>query len=134
VQRSLGLIVNPFAHEDDAAQVLRFREIRLASVDGIELLERFWKIIGVNSRNALSYMASSSAVEGATLFAAKELSTSTEMTAIFLIFIERALQLSQTMMTSLNFEASGGKSRFLRTSRNRAQTGAARGDMRLRIA
>jgi hypothetical protein len=40
-----------------------------------------------NSRNALSYIASSSAFEGATLLAAKELSTKTVITTIFLMFM-----------------------------------------------
>jgi len=40
------------------------------------------------------------------------------MAAIFLIFIESVLQLSEVVVTSLNFEATAGKSH---SSRNRAE-------------
>src|ERR1700730_3707479 len=68
------------------------------------------KLLASNSRKALSYIVSSSAFDGATLLAAKELRTSTVIAAIFLIFIEGLLQLSHGAMTSLNFDTAGGKS------------------------
>src|SRR6187401_1423404 len=68
------------------------------------------KLVASNSRNALSYIASSSVFEGATLLAAKELSTRIKMTAILRIFIEGGLELSHRTMTSLNFDATTGKS------------------------
>src|SRR4029077_1611001 len=92
------------------------------------------KLLASNSRKALSYIASNSALEGATLLAAKELSTSAVTAAIFLIFIERALQLSHHGMTSLNFDATQGKSQFSKTSRNRAHFRPAEGDATSRIA
>src|ERR1700682_6523156 len=50
------------------------------------------KLLASNSRKALSYIASSSDLEGATLFAAKELNTKTAITAIFRIFIPVCIQ------------------------------------------
>src|ERR1700720_1314142 len=45
------------------------------------------KLLASNSLNALSYITSSSAFEGATLLAAKELSTKTGIATIFLMFM-----------------------------------------------
>ena len=41
VQCCFGIVVDTFPHQDDAAEILRFREIRLSRVDSIELFERF---------------------------------------------------------------------------------------------
>ena len=45
LQSGLRLIVFGLAHQDDAAQVLRLREVRLARIDRVEFLQRL-RIIG----------------------------------------------------------------------------------------
>src|SRR5882724_10082294 len=50
------------------------------------------ELLASNSRKALSYIASSSDFEGATLLAAKELNTKTAITPIFRIFIPAFIQ------------------------------------------
>ena len=47
MQSRLGLVVNSLPHQDDAAQILRLRQIGLARIDRVQLFQRLREIIGV---------------------------------------------------------------------------------------
>ena len=47
LQSRFGLIVTRLAHQNDAAQILRFRQVGLPGIDRIELLQGLGIIVGV---------------------------------------------------------------------------------------
>ena len=52
-QRDLRFLVILLPHHDDAAQILRLREVRLARIDCVEILQRLLVVVGVKFPESL---------------------------------------------------------------------------------
>src|SRR2546428_8866229 len=85
------------------------------------------KLFASNSRNALSYMTSSSAFEGATLLAAKELSTRTVIATILLIFMSVPMK---PLCANVDKDKNWGLASQLFTSHQKAGIAPHRGEYR----